>query len=95
MGNAVWRGPNPRDLSPWVGKQLPGEFVTRSVEPYSIGDTTATSYTTVVLKNEMIDTVFRQAGHNVVINGAVNTDSTVVEEDAPIPAGSEIFLIPH
>ncbi len=90
-GVAVWRGPSPRDLSTWVGKQLPGEFITRSVEPYSIGDSTATSYTTVVLKNEMVNTVFRQAGHDVVINGAVDAVHTVVEEDAPIPAGSEVF----
>ena len=88
VGNAVWRGPSPRDLSAWVGKQLPGEFVTRTVEPYTIGTETITSYTTVVLKNEMVTTVFRQAGHNVLINGAVDTPSTVVE-DVPLPASSE------
>jgi hypothetical protein len=89
-GTAVWRGPSPRDLSAWVGKQVPGEFITRTVEPYSIGDTTAASYTTVVLKNEVIGTVFRQAGHNIVINGAVDTPSTVVE-DVPLPADSAVF----
>tara|TARA_R110002096_G_C14624702_1_gene724360 strand:+ start:2307 stop:2804 length:498 start_codon:yes stop_codon:yes gene_type:complete len=89
VGNAVWRGPSPRDLMSWVGKQLPGEFVSRQVEPYSIGDSTATSYTTVVLKNEMINTIFRQSGHEVLTNGAIDTPSTVVVEDVPIPADAE------
>jgi len=88
-GNGVWRGPSPSQLKSWVGKQVPGEFVTRSVEPYSIGDTTATSYTTVVLKNEVISTVFRQSGHNIVSEAA---DATLtVVEDAPLPADSAVF----
>ena len=87
VGNAVWRGPSPRDLTSWVGKQLPGEFVTRQVEAYSIGDSTATSYTTVVLKNEIVSTVFSQAGHDIITNGAIDTSSVVVkDEDVEIKA---------
>ena len=42
---------------------IPGEIVTREVEPYSIGENTVTKYTTVVLSNESVEAVFRAANH--------------------------------
>lgn len=65
-GNATWRSASPAQLKAWVGKEIPGEFITRTVEPYDVGGNTATTYTAVVLKGESISSIFKAAGHTIV-----------------------------
>ena len=69
---AFWKnGMTPELISSFVGKQLSGEIVRAEVEGYMIGDRQATSYTCVVLQNELLASIVGQAGHT--LKGTVAT----------------------
>ena len=80
-GNPVWKAGRPSKLKPFVGKQIPGDIVTREVEEYKVGENDVSIYSCVVLKGESISTVFRQQGHEVM-----NSEEEYVEEVSTIDA---------
>ena len=49
----------------FVDKNIPGSIITRTVEPYQVGDNTVDTYSCVVLKGESISTVFKSQGHEL------------------------------
>ena len=63
--NPVWRSGNPAIIKQFVGKQIPGDIVTRQVPAYMVGDRTVDSCSLVVLKNESITSVFKSNGHDL------------------------------
>jgi hypothetical protein len=82
---AKWAGATPEQLKAFVGKDVPGKFVTMPVAPYTIKgedgvERTIGSYTTFVMPHESADTVFTKAGHTVL-----NEDGTIKAE--PVNAG--------
>ena len=83
-GDAEWRV-TPESIRALVGKTVKGDIVTRSVEPYEVGDNTVTQYTTVVFAHETVETVFRQANHLLteaeVTAEAVASTATVEAEE--------------
>jgi len=89
-GNPQWRTATPAQLKSWIGKQIPGEFVTRTVETYSVNGRDCNTYTAVVLKGESVETIFRSAGHELVNESAVTTaDDLAVAEAAAEMAAAE------
>ena len=64
--DCIWRGGNPEQVATFVGKQIPGAIVTRTVTPYVIGERTVNRYTTVVRASEDEVAVFKQCGHTIV-----------------------------
>lgn len=69
--DARWAGATPEQLKAYIGKDVPGKFVTMPVAPYTItGDDgverSLNSYTTFVMPHESADTVFVKAGHTVL-----------------------------
>ncbi len=63
--NPVWKSGNPSMIKNFVGKQIPGDIVTRQVPSYMVGDRTVDSCSLVVLKNESITSVFKSNGHDL------------------------------
>ena len=87
QGNATWRSGNPALIKKFIGKTIPAAIITRSVEPYAVGDNTVDTYSCVVLKGESISTIFKSQGHE--LSDAVHTfdddldaqdDNNIVEE---------------
>ena len=66
--NGKWSGAEPAQLELYVGKTIPGKFVTLPVAEYQIEGSTnmARSYTTFVMPHENELTVFTAAGHTVL-----------------------------
>lgn len=62
---ANWRAGNPELVKNFIGKEIPGQFVNSKVEPYQIDGRTVTTYTTVVLEGENVDSIFKQSGHPI------------------------------
>lgn len=64
---AEWRGASPEAVTPFIGKEIPGAIVSKAVEAYTIGEGAdqrdASTYTTIVLGNENIESVFKGLGH--------------------------------
>lgn len=56
---------------------LNGEVVTRNVVPYEVGERTVNSYTTIVLSDENIVTVFENAGHPIITEDGIILKSSV------------------
>lgn len=84
-GESEWRGANPKDVKPFLGKNIPGYIATRAVEPYSIPradkeDYEASTYTTVILGHEMPEVVFKSLGHPLASAVEEAIDDTVVAE---------------
>ena len=69
-GNPIWKAGSPDKIAKFIGKRLPGAIVTRQVEPYQVGDTTQTVYTTVVLGAETIEQAFTRQGHELASDTA-------------------------
>ena len=96
-GNPQWRTATPAQLKSWIGKQIPGEFVTRTVEPYTVNGRDCTTYTAVVLKGESIETIFRSAGHELITADSVTSNDdlaeaeAVAEQAAAEQAGNDVF----
>lgn len=64
-GTFAWSIPSPDKLRKLIGRELPGEIVSKEVPAYEVGDRTVTSYTTVVLGNENVASVFKAAKHPI------------------------------
>jgi hypothetical protein len=66
-GKASWITGNPELVK--LGMEIPGEIKTMAVEAYeiTIGDEvrTVSSYTAPVFSNELLETVFKNAGHKL------------------------------
>jgi len=86
QGNPVWKSQRmrPTNIKKFVGTEIPGEIVTRSVDEYEIGDNVVAIYSAVVLKGESIKTVFNSNDHPLLDS---DDDYTIVnsvdKEDAP------------
>lgn len=88
-GEPVWRGGDPTEVKPFVGKLIPGEIKTAVVEPYEVTGTdgaarTANTYTTVILGAELAEQVFKSLNHPMV-------SSTTAQEE--VPAAQEELAI--
>jgi len=63
---ASWKGGNPDQVRSFIGKEIPGQMVNCTVEPYTIGENkNITSYTTALLDGENIVAILKQAGHKL------------------------------
>ncbi len=62
---AVWKSGDPAIVKTFIGKEIPGEFLNVTVTPYTINDRLVTSFSTVVLANEKLATVLKQANHTL------------------------------
>jgi hypothetical protein len=80
-GENQWRVPNPKKLRTFMGKEVPAAIITRFVEPYVVGERTVDTYTTIVLRGEIIEQVFQRAGHIIV----------GVTADENVPTGADAF----
>lgn len=65
--NAKWIGGDPAVVEGLLksGKAVKGNVVTAEVPAYTVGDRTATTYSTIVFASENWKTVFKNAGHDV------------------------------
>ena len=81
-GKPVWKSATPAQLKAWIGKSIPGDFVTRTVEEYTVNGNSATTYTAVVLKGESISSIFKAAGHELVNTQAYNVELLDEEPDS-------------
>jgi len=89
-GDPIWRAGRPEKMKKFVGKLIPGDFVTRKVEMYEIGENEVEIYSCVVLKGENIETVFRQNGHEIISdNDDYTPDSDINDDDAPVPVPAQ------
>lgn len=84
-GVAVWKGADPTQVKPFVGKLLPGYIKTAKVTPYEVtgGDgeiRTANIYTTVVLGAELEEQVFKALNHPLLSETVAEVAETVAEE---------------
>lgn len=77
QGNPYWKV-NLAGIRASVGKVVAGDIVTKECESYEIGDRTVNTYTAVVFAHENVATVFRNAGHPLATESAV--EETVVDE---------------
>jgi|15BtaG_2_1085339.scaffolds.fasta_scaffold02482_3 hypothetical protein len=91
--NPVWKSATPVMLKAWVGKEIPGEFITRDVETYQVSDRDCTTYTAVVLKGENIETIFKGAGHALATDTplAVVVDEVDANDLADLSEGDAAF----
>jgi hypothetical protein len=75
---ASWRGGNPDIIKKFIGKEIPGEIVSKQVPEYdiTIGSESrkASKYTTVVFAHETVEQVFKASGHDL------NTSTAPTEE---------------
>lgn len=63
-----------------IGKVVAGDIITKTVEPYEIGERTVNTYTAVVFAHENVETVFRNAGHPLATEDLVEEIEDVVDE---------------
>lgn len=82
-GEPVWRGADPAQVKPFIGRTIPGTFENRNVVPYSIQiagqpDRTANTYPTVVLDGENIESVYKSVGHPLAEENTVVTQPEVI-----------------
>lgn len=84
-GKWKWPGLTPKEFSALQGKEIGGRFYTAIVEPYQIDGRIVHQYTTFVAENESVATVFRNAGHALVVNtetGEVAMESATKQVEA-------------
>lgn len=61
-----WPGMTPKELKTFEGSDYPGaRVVTQRVKEYSIGERKVSTYSTIILPKENVETVFRNAGHTL------------------------------
>tara|TARA_Y100001973_G_C5199206_1_gene336444 strand:- start:2471 stop:2962 length:492 start_codon:yes stop_codon:yes gene_type:complete len=77
--NPIWRAGNPSIIKQFVGKAIPADIVTRTVEPYTVGSNVVETYSCIVMKGESIKTIFKQQGHELT----EDEDMLVDTADAP------------
>ena len=73
----IWKGGNPSEVKQFIGKTIPGEIVSETVEAYQIDGRSVGTYSTVVLSGENKATVFKSCGHVIAI-----AQTSVVAEKA-------------
>ncbi len=78
-GKALWVTGDPSLVT--IGMQIPGEIKTMAVTPYdiTIGEEvrSVSSYTAPVFSNELLETVFKNAGHPLVGSTVAETAERV------------------
>ena len=79
--NPVWRSGYPSLIKQFIGKLIPGDLVTNTVEEYTVGLNTVSQYTCVVLKGESIETIFKQQGHELEPTHSESTDYDAMLDD--------------
>jgi len=80
---ATWKAGDPSIVKQYLGKEIPGAFITRTVNPYQIGEKTVTSATCVVLGevNEVtIERAFKANG--LTINSNTSNEVKVINSSA-------------
>lgn len=80
-----WPGLTPKEFSALQGKEIRGRFYSAIVEPYEINGRIVHQYTTFVAENESVATVFRNAGHPLLVNtetGEVAMESATKQVEA-------------
>jgi hypothetical protein len=80
---AEWKGADPVQVRPFLGKLIPGNIVAKTVEDYPIiglggEERYATSYTAVVLDGETVESVFKASG-KIIVNETVSAAITTNE----------------
>ena len=80
--NPVWKAGNPSLIKQFVGKNIPGDIVTKSVVPYTVDGREVMSYTSVVLKGETITSVFKAQGHALMTSDGVIAGEAAFEESS-------------
>ena len=80
--NPVWKSGNPALIKQFVGKNIPGDIVTKSVVPYDVDGREVMSYTSVVLKGETITSVFKSQGHQLMTSDGIIKDESAFEEES-------------
>lgn len=78
-GEWAWPGISPKEWKSLEGKNIPGSFVTLSVETYQIDGRDVNTYTTFVAPHESAIQVFKAAGHEVV--GIETPEAVAVEAE--------------
>lgn len=87
--NDKWAGISPDKMKGYIGKNVPGEFVTVDVSPYPIkGDDGQTRmvgrYTTFIMSHETVDTVVPNEGHDLLNeDGSIRIESKKRLEQTP------------
>lgn len=87
-GQPVWKGANPEEVKPFVGKLIPGYIKTAKVEAYEVTGSNgavnmATTYTTVILGAELDEQVFKSLNHPLATTAAV---------EAPVAQEAELEI---
>ena len=77
---ASWKTADPEKTASFIGRTIPGEIVTRKVAPYELNGKMVNSYTTIVLKGETVESVFKQQNHSLV------SESAPIVAEAPATA---------
>lgn len=80
-GNPVWKSGNPTLIKSFVGKLVPGDIITRQVPPYMVGERMVDTFSCIVLKNESINSVFKQNDH--ILDGS-SASTTVSLDDLDV-----------
>ena len=87
--NPVWKAGNPALIKQFVGKNIPGDIVTKSVVPYTVDGREVMSYTSVVLKGETITSVFKSQGHQLMTSDGVIAGEAAFEEPSDFETETE------
>ena len=75
----AWKGGDPAIVSQFVGKQIPGEIVANiSVKPYELNGKMVTTTSCVLLDGEKLETILKQANHELAVNVAVASEKPEV-----------------
>ncbi len=86
QGNPVWKAGDPQVIKNFVGTEIAGDIVTKSVTPYDINGRMVDTFTCVVLKGEKVSRVFEGQGRTIVqptAEMAINPELDSAE--APMP----------
>ena len=76
---ATWKSGDPMLVKSFVGKEIPGQFVNSTVETYKIDDRDVSTFTTVVLEGENVNTIFKQNGHPIVTKAEDKAEEAINE----------------
>lgn len=80
-----WKAGDPAVVSKMIGKNIPGHIECFNVEPYTIGENTVDTYTTVILRGESSARVLKQNGYTLA---EIHAQYEEQEVDAPMGSDS-------
>lgn len=89
---ASWVGADPKAVSQFIGKEIPGYIANKAVEAYEIVDQAtkevreANSFTTVVLDGENEAGVFKALGHPLLSTSKIVEEEVVTSKSTAILA---------